>query len=55
LRGGLNEVVEFRLERVEYAQGILESFGFLPEAVGFFRIRMPDSLPIPCLDLAFDL
>jgi hypothetical protein len=55
LRGGLNEVVEFGLERVEQPKGVLESFSLLPEAVGFFRIRMPNCLPIPRLDLAFDL
>jgi hypothetical protein len=27
----------------------------MPEAVRYFRIRMPIGLPIPRLDLAFDL
>lgn len=48
-------MVEFRLEHVEQSNGVLKSFGLLPEAVGFFRIRMPDGLPIPRLDLTFDL
>jgi hypothetical protein len=55
LQGGLNEVVKFGLERVEHAERVLESFSFLPEAVGLFRIRVPNGLPIPRLDLAFDL
>lgn len=55
LRGGLNEVVEFGLEGVEHAKGVLEPFGLLPEFVGFFRIRLPYGLEIPRLDLAFDL
>src|SRR5579859_4723999 len=54
-RGGLNEVVEFGLEGVENAQGVMEPFRLLPEPVGFFGIRMPHRLPIPRLDLAFDL
>ena len=54
-RGGLNKVVEFGFEGVEHAKGVLESFGLLPKAVGFFGVRVPNRLPVPRLDLAFDL
>ena len=40
---------------MEHAKGVLETFGLLPKPVGFFRIRMPNGLPVPRLDLAFDL
>jgi hypothetical protein len=54
-RGGPNEVVELSFEGVEHTQGVLESFRLLPEAVRYFRIRMPDGFAVPRLDLTFDL
>jgi hypothetical protein len=55
LRDGLNEVVEFGLEGVEHTDGVLESFRFLPEVVGFFGTWMPDGYAVPRLDLTLDL